>query len=73
MTTDTAHPELWIDIACPVVRPAYIPPLPEKIATAYRAIAGFEGEEKIDLRDDGSVRSALSPRGRKPRIPRGVG
>ena len=58
-----AHPELRIDIACPVVRPAYIPPLPEKIATAYRAIAGFEGEEKIDLRDDGSVRSALCPGG----------
>ena len=57
-----AHPELWIDIKCPVVRPPYVPPLPEKIAMASRAIAEFEGGETIDLRDDASVSAALSPR-----------
>ena len=66
-----AHPELWIDIACPAVRPSYVPPLPEKIARAYRNIAGFEGDEAIDLRDDGSVRSALSSRGITLSFPEG--
>lgn len=65
-----AHPELWIDIACPVVRPPYVPPLPEKIARAYRAIDGFEGEETIDLRDDRTVTFALSSRGMTLAFPR---